>query len=85
MSDNLWDGKDRREDDGRDHDMLLEIRNDVKHMVKWAEKHEFENNDRFKKIDKDAEFFRKIIYGCVGVIFFVELVLNVFKYVGVPS
>lgn len=63
-----------------DHDLLIEIRSDVKHIKQWTEAHEKSDNDRFNKILNDVEFHKKIIYGIGGIVFFIQVISRIIKF-----
>ena len=50
-----------------DHDILIEIRNDMKHVISKVKEHD----DKFR-------FHDKIIYGFGGVVIFIQIVLPFF-------
>lgn len=57
-----------------DHDLLIEIRGDTKHIKAWTETHEKSDNERFNEIKADVEFHKKVIYGCLGVFIFIQFI-----------
>lgn len=76
-----WDGKERRKVSQTDHDVMIEIRSDVKHILEWNKSHKedddlkhSENLVKFDKIARNDDFQNKMIYGAMGVIAFVELI-----------
>lgn len=76
-----FDGIEKRKtsmNDG-DHDLLQQIANDLKHVVKWVEKHDLDDTKRFDKVEKEMEFGKRILYGGVGIIVFVEFVFKFIK------
>lgn len=68
-----WDGKERRVPNN-DHDILIEIQNDVKHLVKEITLHIKADDEIQNQIKKDLLFHNKIVYGCVGAFLFVEFI-----------
>ena len=74
-----WEGIDRRKTISLDHDVLIEIKNDLKHVVSWIEAHEKKDDVRFTKIDKDIDFQKRITYAVLGIIFFVEFMFKFIK------
>lgn len=62
-----------------DHDLLLEIKGDVKHFMSILSNHFEDDRIKFERIEKDTEFHNKIVYGCIGVIVFMEFVLKFIK------
>lgn len=56
-----------------------EIANDVKHMVKWSETHDTADTTRFEKIEKSLSWQSKILYGCIGVVAFLEFIVKFIK------
>lgn len=63
----------------QDHDLLQQIANDVKHIVDWSEKHELTDEKRFAKVDSSLEFGKKILYGGIGIIVFLEFMFKAIK------
>ena len=62
-----------------DHDLLQQISNDVKHIAKWVEKHDLDDTNRFDKVEKEMEFGKRILYGGIGIIVFVEFMFKFIK------
>ena len=67
-----------QDDINRDR-LLTEVHSDVRHMVEWAEKHDKLDDIRFTRIEKDQAWQNKILYGCVGVVVFIELFAKLFR------
>lgn len=74
----MYEGVERR-NVNRDHDILIEIKTDVKHIVEWSKTHDKNDNDRFLKLDKDNAWRDKIIYGGLGIVGFITLVSHFIK------
>lgn len=87
--DNTWKGSERREMNQTDHDLLITISNDMKHMVEWTKSHtdlddsrHKENLKKFDKIDFNLEDLKRFklkstaIMGTVLVI--TDLVIRTF-------
>ena len=74
-----WDGRERRRGIGEDHDLLIEIARDLKHLVAWSRDHEIMDAARFLEANKEIAFLRKIAYGVIGVVVFVEFVIKFVK------
>ena len=62
-----------------DHDILIEIRGDVKNLVSNFNAHLVDDKHSFTKVAKDQDFTNKIFYGGMGVILFVEFYLKVIQ------
>ena len=60
-----------------DHDIIIEIRNDLKHLMSFVKTHVEDDSTRFTRIDKKLEFQDKIIYGAVGVVVFIQFIIKV--------
>ncbi len=80
-----WDGNERR-NGNRDHDLLLTVSNDVKHMVEWTKSHTNLDDERhkdnllkFDKIDNSVGFHSKVIYGVLGIVAFIDLISKFIK------
>lgn len=57
-----------------DHDLLIEIKNDVKHIVSSLKDH-IDNDDKIQKeIKSDLKFHQKILYGGIGIVGFIEFI-----------
>lgn len=69
-----------------DHDLLINIANDCKHMKEWTsthtrdddKKHE-DNIERFEKIEDIAKWQNKILYGALGIISFITFMSHFIK------
>ena len=76
--DGKYNGPDRRSN-GQDHDILIEIKGDLKNLIANMNKHVEEDKKAFDKQDKRNDFTDKILYGGIGIILFVEFVFKVIK------
>lgn len=68
---NKWDGTERRKlshMNQEDHDLLIEIHSEVKHIGTQMKKHEC-----------DIEILKKAMWGLIGAFFVVELIIKVIK------
>ena len=81
-----WDGRERRSGGGEDHDLLIEIANDLKHMINWSRDHDTLDTSRFlaqkqelNDQKKEINFHNKIVYGGLGIFLFVEFVIKFVK------
>lgn len=74
-----WDGKERRMSNTQDHDLIQKIANDTGWIRDWSEKHDIKDDLRFDKVAKDLEFSKKVIYGGLGIVAFIEIFLKVLK------
>lgn len=66
-----------------DHDVLITIASDMRHMVEWTKSHERDdeikhsaNNKRLDAISRAVGFQSKIIYGALGIIAFVKFMTH---------
>ena len=78
----MYEGPERRhmDKDWVERDRLLtEVHSDVKHIVKWSIDHNKEDNDRFAVVTKEIESGKKILWGGVGIIGFLQLVSRFIK------
>ncbi len=74
-----WDGRERRNGDGEDHDLLINIASDVKHMVNWSRDHNILDEARYLENKKEIDFLRKIAYGGIGVFVVLEFLAKFIK------
>ena len=81
-----WDGRERRKMNTEERDMLIEVKNDMKHLVAWTHEHSELDDQRhrdslmkFDKIDKDITWSNKILYGALGIIAFITFITNFIK------
>lgn len=58
-----------------DHDMIIEIRNDVKHLVSSVGEHIKSDDIVQRDIKKDLQFHQKIVYMGAGILAFLNFVL----------
>jgi len=73
------DSNERREMSSSDHDLLIGISGDVKHIREWTDVHDKKDDSRFAKVERDLEFHRKIVYGGIGIVVFVEFIMKFLK------
>lgn len=66
-----------------DHDLIIEINADVKHILEWNKSHSLddeikhqENLKKFDKINKTQEFHQRIIWGGLGGLAVLEFLLK---------
>ena len=59
--------------------IIIETHNDVKHIVKKIDEHIVLDENRFKKINEDNDFLKKIVYGGIGILIFVEFIIKAIK------
>lgn len=80
MSDKLWDGRtERRAMNIEDHDLLLEIKGDTKHLVDTMNSHILDDKVNFKKITDEQSWHSKILYSGLGIVLFIEFIAKVLK------
>lgn len=76
----VWDGKtERRRMNNEDHDVLIEIRSDVKHFKDWANRHDKIDTERFELANKRISWVEKIAYLGIGGLAMLNIFLNLFK------
>lgn len=59
--------------------LLAEMHTDIKHIVSWTEKHEVEDDNRFKEVKADIELGKKFLYGAFGIFVAVEFLTKFIK------
>jgi hypothetical protein len=67
-----WDGKERRKMDSDLRDVIIETRNDVRHIADWAKKHDGDDVKRFDLVNKEIEGGKKVLWGGIGILAFIE-------------
>ena len=70
------EGGDRENDD---HDLLIAIHGDVKHLVETVAEHIENDKEAFEKQDKMNEFSKKMFYGGLGIWFVITILLKLLK------
>lgn len=66
--------------DQRERDRLLtETHTNVAHMVKWSEAHDLIDTKRFGDVNKEMDFLKKLAYGCIGIVAFIEFFTKIIK------
>ena len=75
----IWDGTERRKVDREDHDMLIEIHQDVKHLVENFKSHVVNDERQFKEANSRLKWIEKIVWGCVGGFTLLQLILKFAK------
>lgn len=76
---NSWDGQERRKDVIVDHDLLIKIDTNLMHLIDSYANHVQDDKKSFDKIDKRMDIAEKLLYGCVGIFVFVQLIIKVIK------
>lgn len=77
-----WDGIGRRdEDNGREslRDIVISQRQDTRNFIDNFNEHKEEDTKSFDAINKKLEFHQKIVYGGMGIVIFLELIIKVTK------
>ena len=59
--------------------LLTEVHSDIKHLVKWTEAHAMDDKENFRELRKSQEFIKKVVYGGIGVIAFIEFISRFIK------
>ena len=62
-----------------DHDVLIEIRADVKHLVGTVNTHLEDDKTAFTKLNEGQEFLKKVVWSCMGAGTLVALILKFIK------
>jgi len=73
---NEWDGKERRAMNTEDHDVMIEIRNDIKHLVSNVVGHVEDDKAAFKKINESITWLQKITYIGMGGILLLRFLIK---------
>ena len=79
---NEWNGQERRKLTQMDIEldrMIRETHGDVKHLVNDFTDHKRQDKIDFKELKDGQEFSRKIIYGALGIIGFIEFWAKISK------
>ena len=74
-----WDGCERRKMSSEDHDLLIKIDANLNNHFEILNNHLIDDKSSFKKITDDMDWVKKVLYGCVGVVVFIELFSKVVK------
>lgn len=74
-----WTGNERRKMSSEDHDVMIEIRNDVKHLVSGFNSHLADDKESFRQLTEGQEFLKKVVWSCMGAGTLVALVLKFVK------
>lgn len=69
-----------------DHDTILTVASDVRHIVEWTKVHTKDDDNRhednlkkFEKIDANQNLNNRIVYGLIGVFVFLEFASKFIK------
>ena len=68
--------EERRKGDLEMRDMLVEVHTDMKHLVKWTETHQVEDDERHKDIKKEIAWHSRILYGLLGAFALIEIMMK---------
>jgi hypothetical protein len=63
---NDYKGEERRKVDSDLRDIIIESRNDLKHMVEWSKGHTSEDNTRFKLINDKVSKIEQFVWMSAG-------------------
>ena len=63
-----WNGKERRAMSSEDHDILIGIKSDTKHIVDTISKHIGDDKIAFEKIDTKIGWLQKIVFMGLGAL-----------------
>lgn len=77
-----WDGIERRKVSRMEdaiRDKIIETHTDVKHITEWAKNHTIDDDKKFATITSDINNGKRIIWGGVGIISAVELIMKFIK------
>lgn len=73
-----WDGKERRGGVG-DHDLLQQIANDVKHILKWSQEHQQEDDVRYKEHQNEHKNYNRVLWLGGGIILAFQVLFKLFN------
>ena len=71
-----WDGIDRRKMNQLDHDLLIEIKNDTRHLVTSMEAHILEDRGMFKAINDKIGWLQKGAFMVLGALAILKLLFK---------
>ena len=74
-----WDNIERRKMSTEDHDLLIKIDANLTNHFETLNSHLVDDKTSFKKITDDMDWVKRVLYGCVGVVVFIELFSKVVK------
>ena len=77
-----WDGKERRNVNQEDHDLLIEINEGVKHLVDKFNTHIQDDKDTFKTIKDKVANHDKVLWISMGVLITLQVILKFLKLGG---
>ena len=75
----MWDGKERRQMNSTDHDLLTRIDSNLLNFLSRFNKHEERDDEKFNKHDNQIGMLQKIAYGGLAIVAFIEVVLRFLK------
>lgn len=59
-----------------DHDILIEIKNDVKHLVDKVSQHTDDDKTSFQKHNDAISFLQKVVWGGLGAVALLQVILS---------
>ena len=77
MSNDSWDGNDRRRNNSEDHDLLIKIDNNLSNHIELVQTHIEDDKEKFNKLDADLAWMRKILYAALGIVAFIEFMAKI--------
>lgn len=61
------------------YEKMVEMHSDVKHVVKWLEAHDKEDDARFETTNKKVEFVTKTVYMGIGGLVVIQILITLIK------
>lgn len=77
-----WDGEERRKGNmfSKDfYDKMMEVHNDLKHMVKWSQDHDSQDSERFADANKKIDWVTKVAYMGLGGLAVLQVLIGFIK------
>ena len=71
-----WDGKNRRINGGRDHDVLIRIDANLENFIRRFDEHEIKDMQDFGKVEKRLSTLERAYWVAIGVLIVVQLIIK---------
>lgn len=61
------------------YDKMMEVHNDIKHIVSWSKDHDDQDDKRFESVNKKVDWTTKVAYMGLGGLAVIQVLINFIK------
>ena len=74
-----YDGTERRQMNQNDHDLIIQIASDTKHMREWSITHEKKDDDRYAEQQNQNKAYNRVIWLGGGILIAIQALFKFIK------